>query len=397
MVLLLVGLRGVASCCYSARAPMLAALLAALLAAAGPGPGDALDGRPELALPSTEAPAPSPPTALVVPERRRWFALPVLFWLPETKLGFGATAGIHVDVTGAPRTSSIFAAALYTLDRQGAIDVAGDFTLRGGTVLAGRARAVHFPDAFYGLGPRTPSSARERFTRRSIEAVADVGFPVPGLPHLRAGPRLDLRAEEIRDRAPGGQLDSGPIAGADGFSAVSGGASVAWDTRDAPLWPSRGSLAQLWYVYAPREIGRGGGFGRGALDLRHFFPLGGGRVLGVQGYAEGTHGEVPFTLLPKLGSSRFVRGIREGRYRDRLEWAAQAELRLPVRGRISATTFAGGGDVAPALRDFSLRTVKVSGGAGLRYRLTDEGANVRVDVAASKLGVELYLLVLEAF
>ena len=41
--------------------------------------------------------------------------------------------------------------------------------------------------------------------------------------------------------------------------------------------------------------------------------------------------------------------------------------------------------------------MKLAGGAGLRFRLTDAGANIRLDVAASRLGVELYVLVLEAF
>ena len=40
---------------------------------------------------------------------------------------------------------------------------------------------------------------------------------------------------------------------------------------------------------------------------------------------------------------------------------------------------------------------KLAGGVGLRWRLTGQGANVRVDLAAGDEGVELYVLVLEAF
>ena len=55
------------------------------------------------------------------------------------------------------------------------------------------------------------------------------------------------------------------------------------------------------------------------------------------------------------------------------------------------------GDVAPDLGSLQLDTIKVAGGAGVRYRLTDEGANVRLDVAASRDGPLVYLVLLEAF
>lgn len=362
-----------------------------------------LDGAAAPSMPTTPAPTPEAPAhpaaeaAAAATHHDSWFALPVLFWLPETKLGYGATGGLHFQLRDAERPSSVFGAAVYTLQRQGSLDVAGDLYLPGGALVSGRLRAIDFPDEFYGLGPDTRTSQREKFTRREVEAVVTAELPVPGVHGLRAGPRLDLRAEDIRGVQAGGALASGDVVGARGFSAVSAGASVTWDTRDNAFWTRRGSLAQAWYVYAPKGLGHHDPFGRGVLELRHFLPLGGGRVLGLQGYVEGAHGATPFTLLPKLGSTRFLRGIREGRYRDQLDWATQAELRVPLRGRLSAATFLSIGDVAHSFRDLTLASPKVAGGAGLRFRLTDAGANIRVDGAFSGAGPELYVLVLEAF
>jgi hypothetical protein len=345
------------------------------------------------------SPPPARPGAGVpaAAHRNRWFALPVVFYLPETKLGFGATSGVHLAVKDAPQPASIFAAAVYTLEKQGTLDLAGDVTLPGGTYVSARSRAVIFPDEYFGLGPRTPSSALEKFTRRSIELVTTVEQPIPRAYGLRAGVRLDLRAEEIRDRQAGGALAAGSVSGANGFSAVAAGPSFTWDTRDNPFWTRSGTLAQLWYVFAPGGLGRHEPFGRGVLEVRHFFPLGGARALGVDAYAEQADGHTPFTLLPKLGSTRFMRGIREGRYRDRVDWALQTEARTPVWRRLSAAAFVAVGDVAPRWSAFTLGSAKVAGGAGLRYRLTDEGANLRVDVAESRFGPQLYVLVLEAF
>jgi hypothetical protein len=334
------------------------------------------------------------------PGESSYFALPVLFWLPETRLGFGATGGIHFHLRGAPRSSSVFVVGAYTLNEQGSLDVAGDVYLRNGALLAGRIRGVHFPDAFYGIGPDTSVDAKEPFTRRFAEAILAAEYPLVRRRlrgGLRAGVRVDLRVEEVLDLQPGGLLASGTIEGADGFSAAGFGGSVTWDTRDRPLFPLRGAFVQAWYLHYPEAIGDHDGFSRADLEGRIFVPLGKERVLGLAAFLEEASGEVPFTLLPKLGSTRFLRGWREGRFRDEAAWAAQAELRVPLARRIYGTTFAALGAVAPDVGAFRADAIIASGGIGLRYRLTREGANIRLDLAMSEAGPEIYVLVLEAF
>ncbi len=382
-----------------------ALLLAALALAAAPPRAIAKDAH-ESADPIAGAAAPetpAEPTARAAaaaveapPDRVGGFALPVLFWLPETRLGFGATGGLHLHLQGAPRASSVFAAVVYTMGGQGSVDLAADVTARGGAFVGGRVRALHFPDVYYGLGPRSREDDREPFTRRTIDGYLVAEWPIAGTA-VRAGPRIDVRAEELSELEPGGALATGGVAGVDGFRGAGVGASLTLDTRDGPFWPSRGAFAQAWYTIYPASLGDHSGAGRGLAEGRKFLPLGAGLVLGLAGIAEWAHGDVPFTMLPRLGSTRFLRGIREGRYRDRLALAAQAELRAPVRGRLSATAFAALGEVAHAPRDLALDTIKPAGGVGLRWRLTDEGANIRVDVAMGPAGPELYVLVLEAF
>jgi hypothetical protein len=120
-------------------------------------------------------------------------------------------------------------------------------------------------------------------------------------------------------------------------------------------------------------------------------------VLGFAAYAEQDFGDPPFTLLPKLGSSMFLRGWREGRFRDRAAWSAQTELRVPIVWRFTGAAFVAVGDVAPDVWSFHLDTMKLAGGVGLRYRLTPEGANIRLDLAESRAGPTVYFLLLDAF
>jgi hypothetical protein len=384
-----------------------ALLLAVLALAADPRQAAAADSHAESAadpVAGTAAPeTPAEPTARAAaagveapPDRVGWFALPVLFWLPETRLGFGATGGLHLHLDGAPRASSVFAALVYTTGGQGSVDLAADLTTRSGAFVGGRVRALHFPDVYYGLGPHSREEDREPFTRRTIEGYLVAEWPIAGT-SFRAGPRIDVRAEELSELEPGGALAAGGVAGVDGFRGTGVGASLTLDTREGTFWPSRGAFAQAWYTLYPASLGDHAGAGRGLVEGRKFLPLGAGRVLGLAGIAEWAHGDLPFTMLPRLGSTRFLRGIREGRYRDRLALAAQTELRVPVRGRLSATAFAALGEVAHAPRELALDTIKVAGGVGVRWRLTDEGANIRLDVAVGPAGPELYVLLLEAF
>ena len=380
--------------------PMLrrsASVLAALLLA-GAAPKDR---DPPRAGAETSAPAePGAAAVATVPPPRpagtSWFALPVLFWMPETRLGFGAASGLHFHLRGAERASSIFLVGAYTLNHQGSADLAADMNLRGGYLVSGRFRATYFPDAFYGIGPRTPTSARETYTRRWSEATVSAEAPV-FQQKLRVGVRSDLRAEEMRDLTPGGLLASGAVQGVDGFIAVGLGGSVTWDTRDLPIYPGRGTFAQAEYLRYLGTLGRGADFSRLIVEGRTFLPLGAERVLAFAGFVEQAVGDVPFTLLPKLGSPSYLRGWRDGRFRDHVAWAAQSELRAPLWKRLSGAVFAALGDVAPSLGDVGETWPRFAGGVGLRYRLTPEGANIRLDLAESAAGPEVYVLLLEAF
>jgi hypothetical protein len=349
--------------------------------------------------PESAAEPPARAAALHVaqaPARTSWFALPVLFWLPETQLGFGATGGLHFHVGDAERASSAFVAAVYTLERQGSVDLAGDVTVPNGAFVYGRVRAIHFPDRFFGIGPDSREEDEEPFTRQSIEGYVAAEVPVAGS-RFRLGPRVEGKAEQILDVEDGGQLASGDIEGSTGYSGLGLGASFSRDTRDGPFWPSQGSLLMAWWVFYPPALSRNDGFGRGLAEARKFLPLGSGRTLGLAALGEWAHGDPPFTTLPRLGSTRFLRGYREGRYRDRLSWAGQAELRTPLWRRFSGTVFAAVGNVAPKLSALTDDAPKLAGGVGVRFRLTDQGANIRVDLAASEAGPAVYVLVLEAF
>jgi hypothetical protein len=285
------------------------------------------------------------------------------------------------------------------MEKVGSLEGVGDVWFRDGSLLATRVRAVQYPDTWYGVGSGSPEAGSEDFTRRFVELSLS-GELAAFDGRLRAGPRLSAHAEEV-EVVPGGRIATSGLPGVDGFSGLGLGGSVTWDTRDQPLWPRHGAFAQAYYLRYPAAIGRNdGAFGRGALDLRAFHPLGGAPVLGVSAVIETTDGATPFTLLSKLGNARFLRGYREGRWRDRVVWATQAELRVPVKGPLAATVFGAAGNVVHSPKDLASSEQgrpKLAGGVGARWRLTPAGANLRLDVAVGDMGPQVYMVLLEAF
>jgi hypothetical protein len=366
---------------------LLAALLVATSASAGGGDGG------DQAEPGT-APA-SLGAAAAQAEGRDGFILPFVFYTPDTRFGIGGTAGLHLHLRGATRPSSLFATGIYTLEGQSALDLVGQLFLDAHHVFQGTARATHFPTSYWGVGPDSRSDARERFAQRYVELAFAGERRLAAA--LRAGPRLHVRAEEIVERDAGGALASGDLAGAAGFGALGVGAGLTWDDRDGLFAPERGRFAELWYLAYPGRLGGHGPFGRAGLDVRAFTSPWPGHVLGAQAYVEVAHGEIPFTLLPRFGGAHRMRGYPEGRYRDRAHYALQGEWRFPIFRRLGGAAFATAGDVAPRLDAFDLRDAKLSAGAGLRFRLTKEGASLRFDVAGARDGISYYAIVLQAF
>ncbi len=380
-------------------APFLAAAAAAALAAADPdgaAAAPALQARPPDSASTAEVLAPPQPVAADVVPPRSWFLLPMVFWLPETRAGLAIVGGRDFRLEGSGRASNAFLIAAYSMEKVGSLEGVADVWFPGGSLLATRFRAVNYPDTYYGLGPASPEEGSEDFLRRFVEL--SVSWELAFLDgRFRAGPRAAGRVEEIQDLVPGGRLETSGLPGVDGFTGIGVGGSVTWDTRDQPLWPRRGAFAQAYYVRYPAALGRNDGFGKGAVDLRWFLPLGAKPVLALSTVVETTDGATPFSLLSKLGSPRFLRGYREGRWRDREVWAAQAELRVPIAGPLAATAFGAAGDVAPDLADIRVDRLKVAGGAGLRWRVTPAGATLRLDCAVGDAGPQVYFVLLEAF
>jgi len=114
-------------------------------------------------------------------------------------------------------------------------------------------------------------------------------------------------------------------------------------------------------------------------------------VLSLRGRVQSTLGddEVPFFLLPYLGSGDTLRGFASYRFRDRHSMLMSAEYRwTPSRAALDAAIFVDAGKVTSRREDLDFSRLKTNVGFGLRIH-TPISTPLRIEVAKSNEGLRL--------
>jgi outer membrane protein assembly factor BamA len=326
--------------------------------------------------------------------------LPVIFYQPETGLGFGLTAINYYRATPGDTISppsSLSLVGIYTTKNQLILALWSDMFLdEDRWRVSSQVSYSKFPTKYWGIGNDTPDSAEEDYTPNALtlklwpQKRIGIGW--------YAGLSVNMIDRRITEVSDGGLIDSGLAPGVDDEQAIGLGGSLIRDSRDNRVYPRRGSYHKLLVdLFADVWFGDNG-FGVYTLDLRKYFPVARTHVLALQALGIATSGEPPFDLHPQLGGDSLLRGYFQGRYRDRSLLALQGEYRLPLFWRFGAAGFVGVGQVAPDIGGFGLDRFWVAGGAGLRFVLAKrEGLNIRADFAFGEGSSGFYLSLGEAF
>jgi len=314
--------------------------------------------------------------------------LPVLFYQPETGLGFGVT-GVYFLRSGDPaansaaesqrQASNISAVALYTVKKQIILSMRTElYPNKGDYRILGEASLIKFPTILWGIGNNTPDALEEDYTPLTLNTQAEVQKRFAR--GWYAGVLGQLGYRELRDIEDDGLLASGLVPGAEDGWVVGLGVLLTRDTRSSTVYPHRGGFHQLRAVLYSGYFGSDYDFGRISLDLREYLPVLTRHVLALRALGVFSPGDPPFDLMPQLGGDILLRGYFAGRYRDRDLLAFQAEYRMPVWWRFGVVAFGAIGQVQHDLNGFRADRFHPSLGAGLRFTLSPaEELNIRAD------------------
>ena len=340
---------------------------------------------------------------------------PFIDYKPETSIAFGAAALYyfhlsndsskgHTDVAipQANRPSSISFGITYTLKHQ--FSTGMDYTLyfsHDNDYIFGGLDFKRIPFDFYGIGDHTPKNPIDRYTplwrggdilmtRNLIRTPDGEGF--------NAGIGTEYRYDLILSSNQGGILQTGNIPGSKGGLSGGWGVIVDYDTRDNVFSSHQGQYADIRTMVYSKYFGGSFNFTRFTLDTRDFIPTYSTHTIALQGLITFVSGIEPFYTMAGLGGEVVMRGISEGRYRDKDMAVLQGEYRMPVIWRFGIVGFTGIGEVAGTVNEFNFSSIKWNAGAGIRFIVSEaEHVVVRLDYGFGNDSSELYLFVNEAF
>ncbi|MEL6721004.1 MAG: BamA/TamA family outer membrane protein [Bacteroidota bacterium] len=327
-------------------------------------------------------------------------AYPVLFYLPETSLGFGGVGAYtfrlpsEADDTRPSQVSSLLA---YTLKKQILIyfynEIYKDdqkWWLRNEI-----GYYKYFYD-FFGVGNDNPQDFVETFgvTYPRIRLNAQRLL----LPNFYSGVRYWYDGYNITESEEEGMLQSGTITGGMGGTVSGLGWVNNYDSRDNIFTPTKGWFIEVIGFWNRKQLGSDFNFSRYTYDVATYFKHMENNVFAVNLFGGWITGEAPFNELMFLGGSRKGRGFYEGRYRDNHLALLQAEYRMHAFGRFGMAFFGSYGGVAPQFSAYQIENFRWNAGFGFRYLANpQEGLSARIDIGFGKNSTAFYFTVGEAF
>lgn len=210
---------------------------------------------------------------------------------------------------------------------------------------------------------------------------------------------LELVGAEITAALPDGSLPAGYDSDVElKNDFVSPNLKIERDSRDDSFYPTTGSLFDLSAAFHSPELHDATTYQVYKLSYNHYFSIADMTVFAFRVMTNITNGTVPFYSLSMFGAGGDLRGYETGKYRDKMMWATQGELRHRFTDRWGAVAFAGAGQVARTFPDFQGSPYLCSGGLGLRFRIAKKNpVDFRFDTAYGDEKISYYFSVGQAF
>lgn len=327
-------------------------------------------------------------------------ALPVLFYLPETGLGYGAL-GIATfrfkEESKESRTSSAQLAISYTTKNQ--LLLFAPYELYWDNEkwrIVGELGFYKYFYNFYGIGIDSNLEDFDTydvtFPRFRFSALREV------LPNISIGVGYELDVFYNLRITEGGVLEASDVVGKEGGGTVSNiGLQAFYDSRDDIFFPTKGFFVQGSVFTAAKFLGSSFSYSKFSLDNRYYQKIKGKHVVASNLFIGNNGNGSPFFDLNKLGSNR-TRGFNDRRYQDNAELSFVTEYRFPISGRFAGVVFGSTATVASTFSDLFKSKYRSAFGFGIRYIINKEdGIPIRIDYGHTAEGGNIYFTIREAF
>lgn len=328
-------------------------------------------------------------------------AYPVVFYLPETRWGFGAAGVYSFRFKNEPAESNpsqIQLIASYTQNKQ--ILFIMPFELyRNNNIWKIKGELTYFRYQFnaYGVGIQSLAENKEVYKANAPKLRLDLLKRF----HERTfiGVRMAFDHNNIIETKEGGILEQQSPVGINGGRNAGVGFLVHYDERDFIFNPTKGHYAELESFFSYPITGSDFKFFRVLVNASKYIKLAENHTLVGNINTVYTQGEVPFYDNPFFGSAKILRGYQERRFMDNNMLAIQSEYRFPIYKRLQGVGFLSTGTVAVNYSELFTNPYKIAYGGGLRFTINQkERVRIRVDYGLTPSeGSAFYLTINDAF
>lgn len=243
--------------------------------------------------------------------------------------------------------------------------------------LKGKLGGKYWPSEYFGTGNDTPESG-DKFADTAFESSVTANMKLTDTASVGVSAFGEYHEIEDIDEDVLSNLLDATIVGADGgwYSGV--GINARYDTRNNLDWPTAGQSVAVGTNVFTSILGSDETFLTALLRGTHHQPIGKNVVSASAQYQYASE-DTPFTHLPRPSGSYSLRGANGNRWIDYQALGAQAEYRATITQRWAVVGFADSYQVAPTIGDFALDDFHVTLGAGLRFAMTPDRFNIRID------------------
>lgn len=298
----------------------------------------------------------------------RFSPLPVVYYSPETRLGFGALVSATVNLGGNDplTTTSYFQSSfIYTLNKQYEFSNTGRiYSPSNKRITQYRIYYAYFPEFFYGVRTQTPEAFKELIEFNRLWLEFRQYWRIGRAKYLGVYGRMNSISN--LESATDGSLRTLQPHGHEGYTVTGFSPLFLIDSRNSQVYTQRGFyLEALWAAY-PHSTSDFA-YGNVQIDARWFRPLHLmiDDVVALQFFANLNKGSVPFRDMGDIGGSNTMRGYYRGYYRYENLYAFQAEYRLMFGRYIGMVGWLGGCLVSEKWYQPFEHSLKPNAGVGL--------------------------------
>jgi outer membrane protein assembly factor BamA len=330
----------------------------------------------------------------------RFSPLPVVYYSPETRLGFGALIGANINL-GDPSlttTSYLQSSFIYTLNKQYEWSNIGRlYSPDNKRISQYRIYYAYFPESFYGVQTQTPEAFQESIQFNRLWLEFRQYWRISRSMYAGIFGRLN-KIYNLESPADGSLKTLQPL-GYQGYAVAGFAPLFLIDSRDSQVYTKRGFYFEfMWAAYPGATSDYT--YGNVRLDARWFKSLNwlDDDALALQFFANLNDGNMPFRDMADIGGSNTMRGYYRGYYRYNNLYALQAEYRFMLGKYVGLVGWVGGCTVSEKWSEPFAHSIKPNAGIGLRIRINQKDKlNLRADYGFGRNQSGLYFDAAEAF